>query len=224
MVIVIPDFVPGPAVDAMVAELGGIAWHAGDSTDDAYAARVKRNLEVKEYEHPIAKHYSRLLLQAILENDQLRRTVFTYKCKLPQFNKYTDGGAYHRHSDSAFIGSPEIRTDLSVTIFLSDPADYDGGELTIEYVSGEVRKLKERKGTLVCYPSGVLHRVTPVTRGARYAAVTWLHSVIRSPQQRDVLASVAALSERIKARDGVSDDYTELVSVQNNLLRMWAEF
>jgi PKHD-type hydroxylase len=84
------------------------------------------------------------------KNKTVRLHKSTHKGKLPQFNKYTEGGAYHKHSDSAFMGSPEIRTDLSVTIFLSDPADYDGGELTLEYSSGEVRKVKERKGTLVC--------------------------------------------------------------------------
>ena len=122
------------------------------------------------------------------------------------------------------MGSPEIRTDFSITIFLNSPADYDGGELTLEYSTGEVRKVKERKGTLVCYPSGVLHYVTPVTRGARYAAITWLQSFIRTAQQRDLLASLVGLSNRLKAKEGLSDTYTELISIQNNLLRMWSEF
>lgn len=154
----------------------------------------------------------------------MRSKTFLHKGKLPQFNKYTGGGAYHRHSDSAFIGSPEIRTDLSLTIFLNDPSEYDGGELTLEQPSGEVRRIKEEKGTLVCYPSGVLHYVTPVTRGARIAAITWLQSYIRSPQQRELLASLVALSSRIKASEGMSQTYTELISIQNNLLRMWSEF
>ena len=121
------------------------------------------------------------------------------------------------------MGAPEIRSDMSVTIFLSDPGEYDGGELTLEYPSGEVRRVKEAKGTLVCYPSGVLHYVTPVTRGTRHAAVTWLHSFIRTPQQRDLLASVVTLSERMREQEGLSENYMELVSIQNNLLRMWSE-
>lgn len=208
----------------MISELSGLAWHAGDSTDSTYARQVKQNLELKEQDSPVAQKYAQLLLQAILTNPELRSKAFTHKGKLPQFNKYTEGGAYHKHSDSAFMGSPEIRTDLSVTVFLNDPADYEGGELTLEYSSGEVRKVREKKGTLVCYPSGILHYVTPVTRGARYAAITWLQSFIRSPQQRDLLGSLVALSDRIKKQEGISDNYTELISIQNNLLRMWSEF
>lgn len=224
MIILIRDLVPDSLADQIVADLGALTWHAGDTSDSDYAGQVKKNLELKEQDSPVAQRYAKLLLEAILTNTELRGKAFLHKGKLPQFNKYTEGGAYHRHADSAFMGAPEIRTDLSVTLFLNDPADYDGGELTLEYSSGETRKLKEQKGTLVCYPSGVLHYVTPVTRGARYAAITWLQSFIRSPQQRDVLASLNALSNRIKAREGVSDTYTELISVQNNLLRMWSEF
>ena len=141
--------------------------------------------------------------------------------KIPQFNRYEEGGAYHRHSDSAFIGRPEIRTDFSVTVFLSDPDEYDGGELTVEYPSGEVRRVKEQKGTMVCYPSGVLHYVTP--RGARVAAITWVQSCIRSPRQRDVLTNLVALYTKVKEKEGLSDTYTELLSIHQNLLRMWSE-
>ena len=201
MIILIPQLLPDAVADQIVSELGALAWHAGDSTDSDYAGRVKQNLELKEQDSPIAKKYAQLLLQAILTNPELRSKAFPHKGKLPQFNKYTEGGAYHKHSDSAFMGSPEIRTDLSITIFLNGPTDYDGGELT-----------------------GVLHYVTPVTRGARYAAITWLQSFIRTPQQRDLLASLVSLSNRLKAKEGLSDTYTELISIQNNLLRMWSEF
>ncbi len=224
MIIVLPALVPEGLADQIVADLNRLPWHAGDAFDPDYAARVKRNLELKEQDSPVVQRYAKLLLEAILTNPELRSKTFLHKGKLPQFNKYADGGAYHRHSDSAFVGSPEIRTDLSLTIFLNDPSEYDGGELTVEYPSGEVRRIKERKGTLVCYPSGVLHYVTPVTRGARIAAITWLQSYIRSPQQRELLASLVALSNRIKATEGMSQTYTELISVQNNLLRMWSEF
>ena len=224
MIIAIPKVLPDAVADEIVSELSALAWHAGDSTDSDYSGQSKQNLELKEQDSPVAKKYAQLLLQAVLTNPELRSKAFPHKGKLPQFNKYSEGGAYHKHSDSAFMGSPEIRTDFSVTIFLNDPADYDGGELTLEYSSGEVRKVKERKGTLVCYPSGVLHYVTPVTRGARYAAITWLQSFIRTPQHRELLANLVGLTNRLKAKEGLSDTYTELISIQNNLLRMWSEF
>jgi PKHD-type hydroxylase len=224
MVIIIPNLLPAELASQIVSDLDTLQWHAGDSTDGVYATQVKKNLELKEHDSPLVQRHAKLLLEAILTNPELRSKAFPHKGKIPQFNKYTGGGAYHRHADSAFMGSPEIRTDMSITVFLNDPGEYDGGELTLEYSSGEVRKVKGQKGMLVCYPSGVLHYVTPVTRGARYAAITWLQSFIRSPQQRDVLATLVNLSNRIKAAEGMSATYTELVSVQNNLLRMWSEF
>jgi PKHD-type hydroxylase len=224
MIIRIPGLVPEQIADKIVADLSPLPWHAGDNPDSEYTGRVKNNLELKEHDSPIVQKYAKLILEAILTNPELRGKAFPHKGKIPQFNKYGGGGAYHRHSDSAFMGSPEIRTDLSVTVFLNDPSDYDGGELTLEYPSGEVRSLKEKKGTLVCYPSGTLHYVTPVTRGARYAAITWLQCFIRSAQQRELLASLVALSNRIKASEGISATYTELISIQNNLLRMWSQF
>ena len=149
--------------------------------------------------------------------------MFPHIGKLPQFNKYTKGGAYHNHSDSAFIGRPEIRTDLSITVFLNDPAEHHGGELTLTYPSGEVHRIKEDKGTMVCYPFGVMHCVTPVTRGARLAAVTWFQSHARSAKRRDLLATLV-LYNKIREEEGLSEKYTELVGIHNNLLRMWSEF
>jgi PKHD-type hydroxylase len=145
MIIVIPDILPRPLVDQIVKDLGQLPWHAGDTTDSDYAAAVKQNQELKEQDHPLVKRYAQAILEAVLTNEQLRTTVFPSMGKVPQFNKYEGGGAYHRHSDSAFIGRPEIRTDLSVTVFLSDPDEYEGGELTLEYPSGEVRRVKEKK-------------------------------------------------------------------------------
>lgn len=223
MIIVIPDLLPAPLADQMVADLNQLPWHAGDTTDGEYAAEVKQNQELKESDHPLVKRYAQAILETALTNEKLRTTVFPSMGKVPQFNKYEGGGAYHRHSDSAFLGRPEIRTDFSVTVFLSDPEDYDGGELTMEYPDGTVRRLKEKKGTLVCYPSGVLHHVTPVTRGARVAAITWLQTAIRSPRQRDILASLVSLYTKVKEKEGLSDTYTELLSIHQNLLRMWAE-
>lgn len=222
--VIIPHLLPEAFVDQLVSDISGLPWHAGDTTDNDYAASVKKNQELKEHDSPVVEKYAKLVLEAILTNTELRSKAFPHIGKIPQFNKYSEGGTYLKHSDSAFMGTPEMRTDLSVTVFLSDPSEYEGGELTLEYSSGETRKIKEKKGTLVCYPSGVLHYVTPVTRGARLAAITWIQSFIRSPQQRDLLTSLVTLSNRIKAAEGITDTYTELVSIQSNLLRMWSEF
>ncbi|MFQ5994671.1 MAG: Fe2+-dependent dioxygenase [Acidiferrobacterales bacterium] len=224
MIITIPHLLSDALADQIVTDLSSLDWLPGETADAEYASRVKRNEEIKEKDNPRAAEYGKLLLETMLTNGELRRKALPYKAKVPQFNRYSGGDFYGKHADSAFMGSPEIRTDLSVTIFLNDPSEYDGGELTLDFPSGETREIKEAKGTIVCYPSEVLHYVTPVTRGTRYAAITWIQSFIRPPHQRALLASLIALSDRIKAKEGLSDTYTELVSVQNNLLKMWSEF
>ena len=110
-----------------------------------------------------------------------------------------------------------------MTLFLSDPADYEGGELTLEYGLGETKKIKRERGTIVFYPSNVLHYVTPVTKGTRYAAVSWMQSHIRDAPKREVLAEVFGLSEKMRAKEGLSEDFISLQNIQNNLYRMWVE-
>tara|TARA_R110000868_G_scaffold42990_1_gene145157 strand:- start:140 stop:598 length:459 start_codon:yes stop_codon:yes gene_type:complete len=131
-----------------------------------------------------------------------------------------DGGNYGLHVDNATMGPVEtrIRTDLSFTLFLSDPEDYDGGELLLETSSGEYRA-KPPAGDLVLYPSGALHRVTPVTRGTRLACVGWIQSEVRRADQREILFDL----ENLRAISPQGDTRLVLDKSISNLIRMWRD-
>jgi len=221
--IIIPNFISEEYADRVVSDLNNLDWQPGHSLDPDYKEQVKNNLELHVADDPIVEEHAGKLLKKMFANPNLRDSVLSYKAKAPQFNKYTEGGAYHWHSDSCYMGKPEIRTDFSTTLFLNNSDEYEGGVLTLKYSDGEVRKVKGDKGTLICYPCGVLHKVTPVTSGVRYAAVSWIQSLIRSSEKRNIIIDLNTLSNRILKREGLSEDYTQLFSVKNNLLRMWTE-
>ncbi len=135
-------------------------------------------------------------------------------------SRYRAGQTYGLHVDDALMGG--LRTDLSFTLFLSDPATYDGGALVIEDTF-EARAIKPAAGDLILYPATTLHRVDPLTRGERLAIVGWVQSLIRDPGQREILFDLDQAVDACFARDGKSDQFDRLAKTRANLLRMWAE-
>jgi PKHD-type hydroxylase len=145
----------------------------------------------------------------------------------PLFNRYTGGQAYGSHVDGSVrpvAGSSErVRTDLSATLFLSDPADYDGGELMIEDTYGQ-RSVKLDAGDVVLYPSTSLHRVMPVTRGVRVASFFWIQSMVRDNEQRALLYELDSIVQKLGgAGSAQHDDALRLAGVYHNLIRFWAD-
>lgn len=140
----------------------------------------------------------------------------------PLLSRYGVGDEYGLHVDDALMGEPALRTDLAWTLFLSDPASYDGGELVLDTAAGET-PVKLPAGALVVYDCGVLHRVAPVTRGERLAAVGWIQSRVRDPRQRDVLFTLDQARRALHAREGGSPEFLRLSQVHSQLLRMWAD-
>ena len=140
----------------------------------------------------------------------------------PLLSRYGVGDAYATHVDDALMGDPPLRTDLAWTLFLSAPDDYDGGELVIDTAAGET-PVKLPAGALVVYDCGALHRVTPVTRGERRAAVGWIQSRLRDPRHREILFTLDQTRRALHARDGDSDEFLRLSQVHSQLLRMWGE-
>ncbi len=221
--IIIPNFISKEYADEVVSDLDNLGWREGNSPDPDYKEQIKTNLELHAENDPIVREHGDKILKRYFSNIELRNLVLPYRAKIPQFNKYTEGGAYGCHSDSCYMGKPEIRTDFATTLFLNDPDEYEGGELTLKYPDGDIRKAKENKGTVIFYDCGTLHEVTPVTSGARYAAVTWIQSMIRSPEERNIIMNLSNLLYRIRKKEGLSEDYIELFSVKNNLLRVWSD-
>ena len=138
----------------------------------------------------------------------------------PLFSRYQPGHAYGTHVDDALIGG--VRTDVSFTLFLSDPVSYDGGELIIDTASGE-ESFKLPAGSLVTYPATSLHRVAPVTRGERLAAAGWVRSHLRDPAHRELLFDLETARRRLFEREGKTVEADLLAKCAANLMRLWCE-
>lgn len=201
--------------DAIVAELGEDQWSKGMSGGDAYSATIKLNEEIK------AEAVDRLtdLSKRILACKPFMRQVFPKHIGAPRFNRYTKGGQYKWHTDSAFMSNPEIRCDVSMTLFLTD--DYDGGELRMRPYTGDEFSVKETKGTIVYYPTNMTHCVAPVTRGERIAFVAWAQSHVQDQGRREVLSQISRLTDMLQEKDNLSDEHLLAVNIKHQMWRRW---
>ncbi|BAL97726.1 Fe2+-dependent dioxygenase [Rubrivivax gelatinosus] len=201
-------------------------WVDGRTTAGAQAAQVKRNRQLRA-DAPETQALQQLVLGA-LERHALFFTAALPKRVLPPgFNRYGgEANHYGNHVDQAIRYHPQtrqaIRTDISCTVFLSDPADYDGGELVIEDTFGE-RRVKFAAGDAVLYPGTSVHRVEPVTRGERLAAFFWIESLVRSDEQRRLLFDLDMSLVALRERHGESAETVALTGTYHNLLRQWAD-
>jgi PKHD-type hydroxylase len=222
MLLELPDVISAEELATLRQGLAAATWSDGRATAGPQAAQVKNNQQASG---PELRALQALVLSA-LERHALLLSAALPKCVLPpMFNRY--GGSsnhYGNHIDQAIRqhGEHRVRTDLSCTLFLSDPADYDGGELVLDEGSHESR-VKLPAGHMVLYTSNKVHRVEPVTRGERLAAFFWIESLVRSAEQRRLLFDMDMALLRLRERDGDSAETVVLVGTYHNLLRLWAD-
>jgi len=204
--------------------LEGAAWADGRATAGAQSALAKRNLQVPE-DAPQARELAQTLLGLLGRNQAFVSAALPLRVIPPLFNRYDEGMAFDTHIDNAirFSGPVRFRTDVSATLFLTDPADYDGGELIVEDTYGE-HAVKLDAGDLIIYPATSRHRVAPVTRGSRWAAFFWAQSMVRDDARRSLLYEVDQAIQALGARVGQGDpSVVSLAGSYHNLIRMWAE-
>jgi len=191
----------------------------GRATAGWHARLVKNNLQASGIDGAVAA--LRETLAAAIRDNPLFRLAARPKALTPLIlSRYEPGMNYGSHVDDALMG--DMRTDVSFTLFLSDPATYDGGALVIETSGGE-DEVKLPAGSLVAYPSTTLHRVEPVTRGMRLAAVGWARSFIRDAAQRELLFDLDTARQQLFAASGKTPEFDLLSKTSANLLRMWAD-
>lgn len=219
MPLCIANVLTGDALASMRAEIAAAEFVDGRETAGRSARLVKANEQLRGDDPRYADVHRRALL-AVTQNPTFRRATMVKTIRSIMISRYRVGMQYGRHVDNAIIG--EARSDLSFTLFLSDPATYDGGELVLEEGSGEMA-VKLPAGAMVVYPSGQLHRVNPVTRGERLAAVGWAQSFVRDPRQREIIHEIDTVRERMFEREGKTPDHDVLSKAVSNLLRMWAD-
>ena len=207
------------------AQLDAAAWEDGAATAGTLAKSVKRNQQItdgSELCQRLGQHILRRLSSTpLFISAALPRTIYP-----PKFNRYADGGTYGAHVDSALMFLPgshqQMRTDLSATLFLAEPEEYDGGELEVEGPFG-VQAVKLAAGDMVLYPSSSLHRVRPVTRGARVASFFWIESLVQDEGERTLLFDLDQSIQQLTPLVAPDDPrLVQLTGVYHNLLRRWA--
>lgn len=222
MLIPIHDVLSGEEVAAMRRRLDGAQWQDGLATAGTVARQVKRNEQLDDAD-PLAVELGNAILRRLGELPLFISAALPAKIYPPKFNRYADGGTYGAHVDSAIMAVPRshvsVRTDLSATLFLAEPETYDGGELEIEGPFG-IQPVKLAAGDMVLYPSSSLHRVTPVTRGARVAAFFWIESMVRDDGERTVLFDLDQSIQSLQTTLPPDDPrMLKLTGIYHNLLR-----
>jgi len=226
MLLKIPQIVDDDDLTRVRDLLAAATWGDGRKTAGRQAAQVKRNeqLQAGSEQHRAAQA---LVLQALEAHPQFFSATLPKRVLPPSFNRYAGtANAYGSHVDQAVRylpgGVQRVRTDISCTLFLSDPAEYDGGELVIEHSYGEQR-IKLAAGDLVVYPGNSVHRVEPVTRGERLASFFWIESMVRGDEQRRLLFEMDMSLMALRSDLGETAELVRLTGTYHNLLRMWAD-
>lgn len=218
MAFFIDDILPDATLNALCEVMEhDEAFEDGGKTASGAARRVKNNRQARP---DLVQGARELLKQALAEHADFQAAALPSEIARIAFSRYEPGMAYGAHVDNAYIGG--VRTDLSFTVFLSEPDSYDGGELIIRRFDGD-EAVKLPKGSLYLYPSDSVHEVAPVTRGVRLAAVGWIRSKVRSDAQREVLFDVQRVLRELKKSSASSDAHLTLLRVRNSLLRFWGE-
>jgi PKHD-type hydroxylase len=223
MLLTIPGLLNPAQLTKVHETLEGAEPVDGRLTAGFAASRVKRNLELRP-EPGRMQLLVRILMASLGHNETFRFAVLPHRVADPIFARYTPGMTYGDHVDDPIMGSggPRFRTDVSMTIFLNPPENYDGGELSIRTPFGD-REVKLPAGDAVVYPSSSLHRVNPVTRGERLVALTWIQSYVRDAARRELLYELNLARERL-LKDQPGTETTGYVDRSYaNLLRMWGE-
>lgn len=225
MLLKIPDVLTREQVKAARELLHAADWVDGKVTAGYQSSQTKNNLQLPEGS-ATALEIGNSILQALGNNNLFMTAALPLKIFPPLFNCYQGGQAFGVHVDNAVRQVPglsvKIRTDLSLTLFLSDPDEYDGGELVIEDTYG-AHAVKLPAGDMILYPSTSLHHVTPVTNGRRLASFFWLQSMIRSDERRTILFDMDMAIQSLRNKIQDSPEVVQLTGVYHNLLRQWVD-
>ncbi|MGH8225640.1 MAG: Fe2+-dependent dioxygenase [Gammaproteobacteria bacterium] len=224
MFLTIPDLLDAASLAALREGLAAAQWEDGLATTGSAGSGRKNNLQVAAAE-PRLEEWRKLIVQALFRHPMMQFLVLPKRIMPPVFNRYDAGMYYREHVDypllAAGIGT-RLRADLSFTLFLSEPGEYEGGELVIGASDGE-RSVKLPAGQVVVYPASTLHRVEPVRAGARIAAVSTLQSHIRGETERALLGDMVKLLGRIEELAPASDEARLAKKIHHNLVRLWAD-
>lgn len=225
MLLQIPDVLTRQQVEHARGRLDAADWVDGRVTAGYQSSQVKENEQLPE-DHPAARELGEMVLGALQRNPLFIAAALPLRVFPPLFNRYRGGHSFGNHVDNAIRQisgtSLRIRTDLSATLFLAEPDEYEGGELVVEDTYG-VHSVKLPMGHMVLYPSTSLHHVRPVTRGARIASFFWIQSMLRDDGERTLLFDLDTAIQRLTVDMPKHPAAVQLTAVYHNLLRRWAD-
>jgi PKHD-type hydroxylase len=226
MLVCVPNVLSKAEVAEFRGIMDGVAWEDGRSTAGAQSALVKDNEQLPP-DGEVSRKLGARVIKALTASPLFISAAIPRHIFPPLFNRYATGKHFGVHVDNAVRGDPltglRIRTDLSVTLFLSEPDEYDGGELIVEDYYGS-HEVKLPAGDLVLYPATSLHTVTPITRGARVASFFWLQSMVRDGHARSMIFDLDHAIQGLVKRLGNGDaEVVKLTGIYHNLIRYWAE-
>ena len=219
MIFTIPELFSPTAAAALCEQLATADMVDGKVTAGWHAKAVKRNQQL-DTKHAAAKPLIDQVRQTLLKHPLFQVAARPRRVHTIRFNRYSDGMSYGRHTDNALMNG--LRSDLSFTLFLSDPNSYEGGELVVEGVDSE-QSYKLPAGSALVYPSSSLHRVDPVTSGVRWAAIGWVQSQIRDPHRREILFELDTARRSLFKQHGKTDEFDLITKSLTNLMRLWVE-
>lgn len=230
MIVRVPQLLTPEQVAEMRGLMGAADWVDGRVTAGPQSGQAKHNLQIPE-NAPAARALGDVILTALGRNELFTSAALPLRVFPPLFNRYDGGMNFGSHIDNAIrfvkpslgTGAPiRVRTDLSATLFLTDPADYEGGELVIEDTYGEHR-VKLPAGDMLLYSATSRHHVTPVTRGSRWSSFFWIQSMIRDERARQMLFEMDGAIQNLRRQVGDSGDIVTLTGLYHNLVRRWAD-
>lgn len=225
MLIEIPGLLSAEEVAVAVVTLLDQPWVDGKVTAGQRSAMAKNNRQLSE-DAPVAIRLGEQILSRLSDNALFMSAALPKKIYPPLFNRYSGGEAFDWHIDNAIRGlkgvRERVRTDISATLFLADPASYDGGELVIRDTFGE-HAVKLPAGHLLIYPGSSLHKINPVTRGERIASFFWIESLVREDSQRQLLLDMDVAIQRLTAQHADDHALLQLSGAYHNLLRRWSD-
>jgi len=200
-------------------------WIDGRVTAGYQAAKAKANMQLQQND-PVARELGDLIVQSLQLTPLFMSVALPLRIFPPYFNRYEEGHSFGTHVDGAIRQVPQmpmrIRTDLSATLFLSNPSEYDGGELVIEATYG-THEVKLQSGDMILYPASSLHRVKPITRGVRMASFFWIQSMIRGDAERTMLFDLDTVIQNLGRDIPENPAGVQLTNIYHNLIRRWAE-
>ncbi|MDI9240587.1 Fe2+-dependent dioxygenase [Lysobacter sp. LF1] len=227
MLLQVPQVLNAEQLAHFRSRLAAAGWADGRATAGYQSAQAKDNAQLPESD-PVARELGGLILDALSRNSTFFSAALPQRIYPPLFNRYSGGQSFGFHVDNAIRydrsegGAEPIRTDLSATLFLNAPEDYDGGELVIEDTYG-MQRVKLAAGDMVLYPGTSLHKVTPVTRGERLASFFWIQSLLREDAQRRLMFELDVSIRRLTQDVPEHPALVQLTGVYHNLLRRWSE-